>query len=71
VNATTATAATALTVRRVFSVTIVNMTFSLSFAAGPLPAFLNSAHRSDSVMCSSGVVVNYNTDKNASLFWLC
>jgi hypothetical protein len=42
------------------------MTFSLSFAAGPLPAFLNSAHRPDSVMCSSGVVVNYNTDKNAS-----
>jgi hypothetical protein len=44
----------------------VNMTFSLSFAAGPSPAFLNLAHRSDSVMCSSGVVVNYNTDSNAS-----
>jgi hypothetical protein len=46
------------------------MTFFLSFAAGPSPAFLNLAHRPDSVMCSSGVVVNYNTDLITSPIWV-
>jgi hypothetical protein len=62
-NETMATAATALKVFRVLCATIVNMTLSLlvsdstGFFAGP-----------DVLMCSSGVVVNYNTDSNASTF---
>src|SRR5687768_15304875 len=46
-------AATALKVFRVLSSTIVNMTLPLS----------------DVLMCSSGVVVNYTTDSEASTLW--
>jgi hypothetical protein len=63
-NETMATAATALNVFRVLCATIVNMTLSFPFPlsvpvlwAGP-----------DVLMCSSGVVVNYNTDSIASPF---
>jgi hypothetical protein len=58
-----ATAAATLKVFRVLSATIVNMTLSfplLRFGSGPADP--------DVLMCSSGVVVNYNTDLDARVF---